>query len=483
MELRLPDNPTEGDLVLIEKYLKEAKKKLSGSVYGKKNTQRNKKTLIAGKLIIFQPSQRVKGDNFSMRYYVGDRKYKVLSLGTNDETKATEKALEKWRILSNHIDGGGSVFEKSIVENLEEYLKHLEGLVNTQQLNNKTLTTKKTSLKKLRLRLDIFEKLSDIPVNCLDDYVTWRRSKNWDKSKHKNNPNPPSNLTINTEMKDFKGFFDWCRDKKRFTTEIKYPYVKIDWKKSIEKNPSFSDEDWSSIVYYSRSWVKKKTTSNGKLRKNNFYRLVFVEFLKILSNSGMRCHEALKLQWNDITLRRKYEIENSGKPNERKRERIIARIQIAPDTKTGRREVICPAGIYLKRLKELYKSEEGKMPGGNDFVFRNIGTKTSKNAHIGNALSDGFLRRIWYEFRDDLREDKGIEFEEAYTLHSCRAYYINKRLELGVSPVVVGELVGHSIKTMERFYKRIRLRQLESEVVNVRRKELAENEFQTFDLD
>ena len=27
MELRLPDNPTEGDLVLIEKYLKEAKKK------------------------------------------------------------------------------------------------------------------------------------------------------------------------------------------------------------------------------------------------------------------------------------------------------------------------------------------------------------------------------------------------------------------------------------------------------------------------
>ena len=483
MELRLPDNPTEGDLVLIEKYLKEAKKKLSGSVYGKKNTQRNKKTLIAGKLIIFQPSQRVKGDNFSMRYYVGDRKYKVLSLGTNDETKATEKALEKWRILSNHIDGGGSVFEKSITENLDEYLKHLEGLVNTEQLNNKTLTTKKTSLKKLRLRLDIFEKLSDIPVNCLDDYVTWRRSKNWDKSKHKNNPNPPSNLTINTEMKDFKGFFDWCRDKKRFTTEIKYPYVKIDWKKSIEKNPSFSDEDWSSIVYYSRSWVKKKTTSNGKLRKNNFYRLVFVEFLKILSNSGMRCHEALKLQWNDITLRRKYEIENSGKPNERKRERIIARIQIAPDTKTGRREVICPAGIYLKRLKELYKSEEGKMPGGNDFVFRNIGTKTSKNAHIGNALSDGFLRRIWYEFRDDLREDKGIEFEEAYTLHSCRAYYINKRLELGVSPVVVGELVGHSIKTMERFYKRIRLRQLESEVVNVRRKELAENEFQTFDLD
>ena len=49
--------------------------------------------------------------------------------------------------------------------------------------------------------------------------------------------------------------------------------------------------------------------------------------------------------------------------------------------------------------------------------------------------------------------------------------------------MIVAELVGHSIKTMERHYKRIRLRQLESEVVNVRRKQLEDNEFQTFDLD
>ena len=68
MELRLPDNPTEDDLIVIEKYLKAAKKKV---ITGKKAYQ-NKKTLIAGKLIIFQPSQRVKGDNYSMRYYVGD---------------------------------------------------------------------------------------------------------------------------------------------------------------------------------------------------------------------------------------------------------------------------------------------------------------------------------------------------------------------------------------------------------------------------
>ena len=476
MELQLPDNPTEADLVVIEKYLKAAKKKV---ITGKKAYQ-NKKTLIAGKLIIFQPSQRVKGDNYSMRYYVGDRKYKVLSLSTNDETAATEKALEKWRILSNHLESGGSVFEKTINENLDEYLEHIQGLVDTEQLNIKTLRTKKTSLKKLRLRLEIYQKLSDIPVNCLDDYVRWRRTKNWDRSKHINNPKPPTNMTINTELKDFKGFFDYCIKKKRFTKDIEYPFQKIDYKKSIEKNPSFTDEDWKSVVMYSRTWRKKATTSKGKLRKNNFYRIVFVEFLKILSNSGMRVHEALLLRWSDIKLQKKVEISSkTGK----ERDRWIAIIQIAPETKTGRREVICPAGIYLKRLKEFYKKEEGQLPRSDDFVFRNVGTKTSKNAHIGNALSDSFLRRLWYEFKEDLFKDKEIYFDENYTLHSCRAYYINMRLQFGVKPVFVAKLVGHSIKTMEKHYENIKLRQLTPQLVNIKRKEMEETDFQTFDMD
>ena len=483
MELRLPDNPTEDDLVVIEKYLKAAKKKV---ITGKKAYQ-NKKTLIAGKLIIFQPSQRVKGDNYSMRYYVGDRKYKVLSLSTNDETAATEKALEKWRILSNHLEGGGSVFEKTIKENLDEYLEHIQGLVDTEQLNIKTLRTKKTSLKKLRLRLEIYQKLSDIPVNCLDDYVRWRRTKNWDRSKHINNPKPPTNMTINTELKDFKGFFDYCIKKKRFTKDIEYPFQKIDYKKSIEKNPSFTDEDWKTVVMYSRTWRKKATTSKGKLRKNNFYRIVFVEFLKILTNSGMRVHEALLLKWSDIRLQKKMEIETrkdkDGNEKKVEREKIIAIIQISPETKTGRREVICTAGIYLKRLKEFYKEEEGQLPRIDDFVFRNVGTKTSKNAHIGNALSDSFLRRLWYEFREDLYKDKETYFDENYTLHSCRAYYINKRLEYGVKPVFVAKMVGHSIKTMEKHYENIQLRQLTPQLVNVRRKKSEEDDFLTFDMD
>ena len=131
----------------------------------------------------------------------------------------------------------------------------------------------------------------------------------------------------------------------------------------------------------------------------------------------------------------------------------------------------------------MYQKTEDRMPKNDEFVFRNIGCKNSKNAHVGGALSDSFMRRMWYEFLDDIKNEKGIEFEERYTLHSMRAYYINKRLELGISPSFVAKLVGHNIRTMEKHYENIQLLNLEPELVKVTRDNLEENDFQTFDID
>ena len=85
--------------------------------------------------------------------------------------------------------------------------------------------------------------------------------------------------------------------------------------------------------------------------------------------------------------------------------------------------------------------------------------------------------------RDEIGIDKGVFFEDHYTIYSARSFFINQRLEMGVPPAIVAELVGHSIKTMERHYKNIRLKQLEPELVNVRRQQLGELDFQTFDLE
>lgn len=192
------------------------------------------------------------------------------------------------------------------------------------------MTCKKTSLKKLELYLQQYDRPSLIPPNALDDYIKWRRTKNWDKSKHKNNPEPPTDQTINRELFDFKGYFEWMRRSKRYVQDIEFPILKMDWKKSEEKNPSFDVDDWMSIVYYMRTWVRK--TENRK-EFGIFYRIIFCEFLKVLANSGMSPHEALKLRWSDITLKKKEEItyRQVGVENDRSqdpviRERLIAHI-------------------------------------------------------------------------------------------------------------------------------------------------------------
>ena len=77
--------------------------------------------------------------------------------------------------------------------------------------------------------MEPYGKPSEIPALVLTDYTKWRRTKNWDKSKHRNNHNPPTDQTINKELTDFKGFFDWCKSKKIYVQDIEYAFRKIDW--------------------------------------------------------------------------------------------------------------------------------------------------------------------------------------------------------------------------------------------------------------
>ena len=105
----LPADPTPEQLEVLQQYLKNAKKSSSTKGYGKSNYYKNKQEIIGKKLVIFQNSQ-TKNDYWYMRFYVGEKKYKTLSLRTSDKQAAIEKSLEKWRTLQNHLEGGGEVF-------------------------------------------------------------------------------------------------------------------------------------------------------------------------------------------------------------------------------------------------------------------------------------------------------------------------------------------------------------------------------------
>lgn len=436
----------------------------------------------------------------------GKPPYKFLSLRTSDKATAIEKALDHWRNLKNHIESGGSVFEKKTSEVIDAYLQHLDELVETEQLKKHTVQCKRTGFKKLKEYLSAYEKLSDIPSDIFKDYTKWRRTKNWTKY-HKNNTKPPSDLTVNKELTDFKGFFDWCSKERIRTNDFEFPWLKIDSRKRKESSPPFTKKDIDIIQEFLPKWALDRDLAEN--RKNNFYRKVFTFYFMILAQSGMRPHECLKLKWNDVEIFSEFEkIQLTGDADVDRKllpqfpyitkhtgesftaakklgrdwfefEFLGAKIEVDIDTKTGRRIIYCPAGHEFKTLWWTYKKFAPIKPTRNDYVFQNVGTSHSKgDKHLGNPLNDTFLRRLWYEFRDYLNS-KGFELNPAYTLYSCRSFYINQNLEAGNKPHQVAKMVGHSVSTQSKHYEAMEVKKLASRFSRLTQGQIEDSKLKT----
>ena len=82
-----------------------------------------------------------------MRFYAGNKKYKIFSLRTTDKEEATEKALEKWRTLKNHVETGGEIFEVPVQKTIDQYIECLEELVETGQMEKPLSMARRQALK------------------------------------------------------------------------------------------------------------------------------------------------------------------------------------------------------------------------------------------------------------------------------------------------------------------------------------------------
>ena len=507
MPVLLPPTPTAEELLEIKDYL-DFHNKIREEEQG---LYQDREEIRQG-LIIFK-HQKKKLKNWYMRMYVGNRKYKITSLKTQNYRSAKELAFDEYDRLNQHIKEKGDVFEKSNEEYLQDYLKHLDNelVKNNEITSKKTLDAKKTSLKKLRVLLKPYKRPSDIDVNFLQDYIIWRRKitvegGNWNKV-HKKNPSPPTDQTMYKEVSDFKGFFAYLRDENVTDKEINFPKIKLDLNRLKTKNVPYSNDDWRTIYKWMPVWIKKKYTIAGekkraelikqglpeedvvrkiglckKGQKSKFYKKVFYNLFLIAGNSGLRQNSLLKLRWCDVVVKgrkdNKVKINADGtitKP-------LIAIISVPIDTKTGFRRFASPTGLWFNNLKELYKEETGKPVKKTDYIFQNIGTDNSKKERfVGNQLSQSFILRTFYEMLEELEFYKGISFDENYTLHSARSFYINKKLELGLPIAVVAQASGNNIRTIIKHYENLQVMDYTDDLVKQKRLDLNDSGFVTLD--
>ena len=507
MPVLLPPSPTLEELKEIEDYL-EYHKKVKNEEEG---LYQDKEQLRQG-LIIFK-HQKKKIKNWYLRMYIGNRRYKITSLRTQNYKQAKERAFDEYDLLNRQIIEKGDVFEKTNDEYIQDYLNYLDKELekNNEITSKKTIDAKKTSLKKLKTLLKQFPKPSTIKPDFLEDYILWRRKAvieggNWNKL-HKKNQSPPTDQTLYKEISDFRGFFNYLKKENVTHKEINYPKIKLDLKRLQTKNVPYSDEDYRTIYKWMLSWMEKKYTIKGeekrkelekqglpeekivkkiglskKGKKSKFYKKVFYNLFLILANSGLRISSLLKLKWEDIEVK----VSKSGKhkfnPDGTITQSALAVISVPVDTKTSFRRVPTPTGKWFNNLKKLYTDETGKKLSKTDYIFQNIGTDNSKgNNFYGNALSQSFILRTFYEMMDELEYYKGISFSVNYTLHSLRGFYINKKLELGVPIAVVARASGNNIRTIIKHYENLQAIDFTDDLVKQKRMDLNDYEFLTME--
>ena len=507
MPLVLPQSPTAEDLQQIEDYL-EAHRRVKDEEEG---LYQDREEIRDGLILFKHKKKKVK--NWYMRMYVGNRKYKITSLKTQNYRQAKEIAFDEFDRLNQHIRDKGDVFEKTNEEYLQDYLKYLDKELekNNEITSRRTINAKKTSLKKLKTLLKQFPKPSNIDPNFLQDYILWRRKAvveggNWNKL-HKKNPSPPTDQTLYKEVSDFRGFFNYLKIENVTHKAINFPKIKLDLTRLQTKNVPYSDEDYRTIYKWMLVWLEKKYTIKGeqkrkeleklgfaeedivrkiglckKSRKSKFYKKVFYNLFLILANSGLRISSLLKLTWNDVLVKSSISGKHKFNPDGTITQASIAIIDVPIDTKTGFRRVPTPTGKWFNNLKELYRKETGKKLQRTDYIFQNIGTDNSKGDNfIGKPLSHSFILRTFYEMIEELKYYKGVEFEEHYTLHSLRSFYINKKLELGVPIAVVARASGNNIKTIIKHYENLQAIDFTDELVKQKKMDLSESGFVVMD--
>ena len=269
--------------------------------------------------------------------------------------------------------------------------------------------------------------IAAIDDKSLVEYMNWRISQP---------KKPPAISTLRNERTVLVQIFQFAKARgyRADAAAIRLP--------SFRQNarPDFPEAEWKILRHYLSKHVPQAT--DKRRRRERFY---LQQYILILANSGIRVGEARTLRWRDIS--------------ETKTSEGDARVIFTVQGKTGERDVVCNKEVsgYVERLREFRMGEAGSINPDEPIFCHPDGRPVG-------SYKKGF---------EQVLDKAGILYGpdgKPRVPYSLRHTYATMRLAEGVGVYHLATNMGTSVKMIEEFYgkKRVRDPKMASELTKLR---------------
>ena len=259
------------------------------------------------------------------------------------------------------------------------------------------------------------------------EFWAWRKT-NYNRTK-------PSNGTLRRERTSILPVFKFAvtRGYLQSVPETEPP------KATLERRPTFTQEEWRKIYTAARKWVKE-----GEIKATWRQRFISQQYVLVLANTGLRVGELRGLRWSDLRT-----------VSTKDGSRLIAEVR----GKTGSREVVFQDGAeaYIKRIYDLRVEELTDTPPTDEVIF------CHKDGSPIQSMKTAFNSLL--KFAEVPIERNG----GSRTIYSLRHFYATMRLSNDTSPFLLAKQMGTSVEMLEKFYGQTVSSELAAEITKAGR--------------
>lgn len=234
--------------------------------------------------------------------------------------------------------------------------------------------------------------------------------------------------TVKRLLADLRHFLNWSVEQ-GYANEIpKFPKIRDDQ----NRRPHFDNGDWSTLTRYMRTFIRK---AHESVRRD---RVLLVNYVLILANTGIRVGEARNLKWRDL---RPIVSVDGGET-----------LALTVSGKTGMREVVARSSDVKKYFNRILEERKADLTDERSDLRNAKAVPPDSYVFCGR---DGIPIGSFKKSFSTLLRDAGVEFDtfgNKRTLYSLRHTYATFRLHEGVNQYVLARNMGTSVAMLEQFY-------------------------------